>query len=76
MKKLAKNWKLLFTVCLIFGLVGCADNKKYTVDRLKKVSFKLGAMYAMQAREDKRYVKCKTLGDVAELAWLKYEEAN
>ena len=24
MKRLAKNWKLLFAACFIFGLVGCA----------------------------------------------------
>jgi hypothetical protein len=30
MKRLAKNWKLLFTVCLIFGLVGCADRGNMT----------------------------------------------
>lgn len=75
MKSLARNWKLLFTVCLIFGLVGCADNK-YTVERLQKASFSLGVAYAIQARNDIRYANCKTVGDVMDLAWLKYKEAN
>ena len=26
MKILAKNWKLLITICFIFGLVGCYDD--------------------------------------------------
>lgn len=25
MKRLARNWTALFTVCLIWGLVGCAE---------------------------------------------------
>lgn len=32
MNKLAKNWKTLFTVCLIFGLVGCSGECRYVDD--------------------------------------------
>ena len=31
MKNLAKDWRLLFTVCFILGLVGCSSEKRMTV---------------------------------------------
>ena len=39
-----------------------------------ELSFKVGAMYAIKAQEDPRYKNCKTLEDVADLAWKMYKD--
>lgn len=46
------------------------------VDKLAKISFKLGAVYSLKAQKDCRYQHCETYGEVAELAWTMYKEKN
>lgn len=50
------------------------ENISEEVNRMEKSAFKLGAAYSIKAEEDHRYHACKTIGDVAELAWKIYQE--